>query len=132
MIPLIESFINIVASLVLVQIFGLAGVFIGTIISTMFLFLYSYPKYVYKLVLDGTYKEYFRLHIKHSLLTIIIFIITVYFSSLITSQKLWINLILNGILCCFIHNILYFVFATKMPEFSFYKEKLRNIFKARK
>lgn len=128
-VPLIESAINLIASLVFVQIFGLAGVFLGTIASTMFLFLYSYPKYVYKLVLGGTYKEYFKLHIFHSVLSLVICLITGYISSFITVQNPWLQLVLNGVLCFFIPNVLYLLFASRMPEFGFYKEKLRNIIK---
>ena len=132
-VPLVESAINIVASLIFVQIFGLAGVFVGTITSTMILFLYSYPKYVYQLVLDGTYKEYFKLHNKHFIITLIICVITGYISSFITVQNVWLQLILNGILCLVVPNILYLLFATRMPEFGFYREKLKNIMsKARK
>lgn len=125
-VPLIESAINIIASLILVQFFGLAGVFIGTITSTMILFLYSYPKYVYKLVLEGKYSEYFKLHIKHSLITLVICFITGYIASFITVSNVWLQLIFNGILCLIVPNILYLLFAIKMPEFSFYKEKLRD------
>lgn len=126
-IPLIESVVNIVASLIFVRIFGLAGVFLGTITSTMILFLYSYPKYVYKLVLKSTYKEYFQLHIKHILITIISCIITGGISSHINVSNAWIELILNGLLCLILPNIIYFVFVMKMPEFEFYKGKLKNI-----
>ena len=126
-VPLIEAVINLVSSLMLVQVFGLAGIFMGTIISNLFLYVYSYPKYVYKLVLEGTYREFFKLHILHAILTFIICLITAYFSSLITVSNQWLQLLLNGILCLTVPNILYLAFALKMPEFEFYKNKLSNI-----
>lgn len=126
-VPIIESIVNMIASLIFVQIFGFAGVFLGTILSTMILFFYSYPKYVYKLVLDGTYQEYFQLLFKHVLITISIGLITGLISSFIRVQSAWIELILNGILCFILPNMLYFLFAMKMPEFDFYREKLRNM-----
>ena len=128
-VPLIEAVINLVSSLMLVQVFGLAGIFMGTIISNLFLYVYSYPKYVYKLVLEGTYREFFKLHILHAILTFIICLITAYFSSLITVSNQWLQLLLNGILCLTVPNILYLAFALKMPEFEFYKNKLSNILK---
>ncbi len=131
-VPLVESIVNIAFSLIFVRFFGLAGVFMGTITSTMLVFLYSYPKYVYKLVLEGTYLEYFKLHIKHGLLTLIICLITGYISSFILVSNIWLQLILNGILCLFLPNFLYFLFATRMPEFDFYKEKIENMMKNRK
>ena len=128
-VPLIESIVNIAMSLILVQILGLGGVFVGTIASTMVLLLYSYPKYVYKLVLGGTYLEYFKLHIKHGLVTLIICLFTAYLSNFIIIPNVWLRLILNGILCLLVPNTLYFLFAMKMPEFDFYKQKLKTILK---
>lgn len=128
-IPLVESAINIIASLIFVQVFGLGGVFIGTIMSSLILLLYSYPKYVYKLVLEGSCFEYFKLHIKHATLTLIICLLTGYFSSFITTSNAWLQLILNGILCLTVPNILYLLFVIRMPEFNFYKQKLNNILK---
>ncbi len=46
-VPLAESAINLGASLVLMRFFGLAGVFAGTIISSLALWGFSYPKFVY-------------------------------------------------------------------------------------
>lgn len=58
-IPLIESTINIVASIICAKIFGLAGIFIGTILSSLVLFLYTYPVLIYKGVLKLQIKNYY-------------------------------------------------------------------------
>lgn len=47
-IPIIEAIINIVVSVIGVHICGLAGVFIGTFVSSLCLFLYSYPILVFQ------------------------------------------------------------------------------------
>ena len=57
-IPLIESAINIVASIALVQFLGLPGVFIGTILSSLILWCFSYPKFVYKPLFGRSYRQY--------------------------------------------------------------------------
>lgn len=72
-VPLIESILNIVASIILVKIFGLAGVFMGTIISSLALWGYSYPKFVYKKLLKRSYFDY----IKETLAYLGLFIITI-------------------------------------------------------
>ena len=46
-VPIIESILNIVLSIIFVKKFGLMGVFMGTIASGLVLWCYSYPKYVY-------------------------------------------------------------------------------------
>ena len=107
------------------KIFGLAGIFLGTITSTMILFLYSFPKYIYRLVLEGSYGEYFKLYAKHGLITIVICVITAYISSLINTSNNRLQLFFNGIVCVVVPNVLYFLFAMRMDEFDFYKEKLK-------
>ncbi len=126
-VPLLESGINVVASLIFVRIFGLAGVFLGTITSTMILFFYSYPKYVYKFVLEGKYQEYIKLHFVHGIITTLICFVTGFISSWIRVENVYLQLILNGMLCLVVPNALYLLFATRMPEFGFYREKLKNI-----
>ena len=103
------------------------GVFIGTIISTFILFFYSYPKYVYKFVLEGKYQEYIKLHFVHGIITTLICFVTGFISSWIRVENVYLQLILNGMLCLVVPNALYLLFATRRPEFGFYREKLKNI-----
>ena len=44
--PLIESIINLIGSLILVKYFGLAGIFLGTTISTLAIPMWTQPKLV--------------------------------------------------------------------------------------
>lgn len=57
--PIIESIVNIVVSIILVNIIGIEGVFVGTFASSLVLWLYSYPKYVYKKLFERSYLQYF-------------------------------------------------------------------------
>lgn len=57
-VPLVESAVNIVASIILVQFLGLTGVFIGTILSSLVLWCFSYPKFVYKPLFGRSYRQY--------------------------------------------------------------------------
>ena len=59
-IPLIESALNIIASIILLHYFGLAGVFMGTTISGLALWCYSYPRFVYKKLFERSYISYAR------------------------------------------------------------------------
>jgi len=56
-VPLIESLFNIIFSCILVKWFGLSGVFMGTIISGLVLWGYSYPKYVYRYLFEREYRD---------------------------------------------------------------------------
>lgn len=59
-VPVVESAINIGASLALLYYFGLAGVFMGTILSSVILYVYTYPLLVYRRVLKHSVAEYYR------------------------------------------------------------------------
>lgn len=59
-VPLAESVINIISSIVLTLKFGIEGIFMGTFISSLCLFLYSYPVLVYKGVLGRRMADYFK------------------------------------------------------------------------
>lgn len=67
-VPVIESLLNIVVSVVLVQWIGLPGVFIGTFVSSLALWFYSYPKFVYKKLFGRTYRQYIVEMILYSLI----------------------------------------------------------------
>ena len=57
-VPLFESVINLGASILFLKLFGLAGVFMGTIASSMALWCFSYPKYVYTKLFGRSIKDY--------------------------------------------------------------------------
>ena len=59
-VPLAESALNLISSLVLLRIWGLAGVFMGTIISGTALWCFSYPRFVYRKLFERGYAEYAR------------------------------------------------------------------------
>lgn len=57
-VPLVESFVNIFASIIFVKLFGLAGIFLGTIVSTMILYSYTFPFLIIKGILKMSIKKY--------------------------------------------------------------------------
>ena len=75
-VPLIQSVVNIIVSIALVKPLGLAGVVIGTIISTMILYLFSYPRYVYSRLFNKKIRDYYMETAKYAILFAIIFIIS--------------------------------------------------------
>lgn len=59
-VPLVESIINIVVSISLTYLYGIIGVFIGTFISSLVIFLYSFPILVYRPLFDKGYLIYVK------------------------------------------------------------------------
>ena len=128
-VPIIESVVNIVVSYILANIYGLVGVFVGTIISSLILLFYSYPKFVYKNLLNGSYKEYFKLHFYHFAITLIIWGIVVLIADFISIVNPWGKLVCNSIICLIIPNILYLLISFKTKEFTLLKNKVINLIK---
>jgi len=58
-VPVIESTVNLVLSLIFLRYFGIAGVFMGTIASTCIIFGYTYPFLVYKKIFARSLRGYF-------------------------------------------------------------------------
>lgn len=118
-IPLIESVINLVASVILVKYIGLAGIFIGTTISTISIPLWNQPRLVYKEVFNKSVLEYFKKYIIFALLTIISGIITNEICSLIIISNEFFNLVARGLISIIIPNIIFIVMFFRTKEFKY-------------
>ena len=127
--PILESLINIVASLILLSIFGLAGIFMGTVVSNLLLILYSYPKYVYEPIFDRSKIEYYIKTIKHIFLSIIIVAITYFVTMFISINNNITNLIVKSTLCIIIPNILMIIIFYKTDEFKYFTHLLKKLTK---
>ena len=121
-IPLVEATVNLVASIILVKIFGLAGVFMGTIISVSVLFLYSYPKYVYKTLFNKNRIQY----IKEIMGYFVVMIVTAFIINLIISniiiKNLYMQLLINVMLCTILFIVINFILFFRTEEFVYYKK----------
>ena len=96
-IPLIQSAVNLIISITLGLKIGLAGVFIGTIISTL-LPLIVKPKIVYKYVFEEKLSLYFKEFIPQTLIIIISTILSVLLINYINIQNIYIDLIVRLII----------------------------------
>ena len=128
-VPIIESIVNIVSSIILLKIFGLTGVFLGTIISNLILHFYSYPKYVFKKLFDDNYKVYFKSILSYFTLFVFIACFTFNICSLIKVDSPFIQMLINIIISLIIPNLINYVFLKRKEEFSYLKELLKKILK---
>ena len=65
--PVIEVITNIVISIVLVKLIGLAGIFIGTVVSSAIVVVYGNAKYVYKPLFGKDRISFLLEHLKYIL-----------------------------------------------------------------
>lgn len=125
-VPLIESAINIFASIILVKIIGLSGVFLGTILSGLVLWSYSYPKFVYKKLFDRKYNDYFKETIGYILLFVFISTITYLTSLIFQFNSALLQVIINCLICIFVPNLLIFLLFRKSEEFDYILKLLKK------
>lgn len=59
-IPILESLVNIIVSVALGKVMGISGILLGTVISDLFLFLYSYPFLVYQRLFERKAILYYK------------------------------------------------------------------------
>lgn len=131
-VPIIESLVNIVFSILLVQFFGISGIFMGTFLSTLVLYFYSFPKMVYKEIFHKSYREYALEYIKYALIMLFTMFITYGFTFIVKVENQLLQLIFNAAICIIIPNtILYFIYR-KTNEFDYYKSMVKNTLKNRR
>lgn len=126
-VPIVESLINIIFSICLVKILGLIGVFIGTTISSLVLFLYSYPIFVYKKLFKRTYLNFLIEHFKYMLISIFAVALSAFICNIIIINNLIIKIVIYFVIAFIIPNIIYYVIFRKTKEFLYYKNLLNML-----
>ena len=82
-VPFIELIVNIIFSIALSTVWGLTGIFVGTIISNLVIHLYSFPKFVVTRVIGQSYKEYYINFIKKNIVFFLILTVSYFFKRLL-------------------------------------------------
>ena len=120
-VPIIESFINFALSLLLINVLGLVGIILGTIISTTIVFVYTYPKFIYEPIFKRGKKRYFKEQFYYLVLLLIAFLGTVGIVRILSFSSIWINFIIHILICLLIPNLIFFVKFRRNQEFKYIK-----------
>ena len=124
---LIEAGLNIIASIVLVKLIGLPGVFLGTIIGALPVLLYDYPIIVYKKIFDRNIWCYLKENLLLLIINVVISIIVYLICSVINFESDIIQLIVNCGISLILYNILFVLFFFKNSEFNYYLVLLKKM-----
>lgn len=124
-VPLIQSALNLVFSIVLVQKWGLVGVFAGTLISSVMLPCWYRPIVVYKNVFQSSAKRYFKKYLVYGLFVLCCVLLTKYLCALFFSSYTIGSLLGRSILCLLLPNLLLVLAFYRTDEF----QQLTVIFK---
>lgn len=131
--PIFESIFNIVFSIIFAKFFGIVGIFMGTIVSGFVLWFYSYPKFVFKRILNLSVEEYAKINIKYFIIFVLITSISYFISTLYSSNIIIVKLIYNLLISLAIPNLLMILVFFKDENFKYFIEMLKkNINKVKK
>lgn len=131
-IPVLEALINIVCSIALAKLFGLAGIFLGAIISNLLLHLYSYPKYVYTKIFKQSYLNYYKEFTKNFIILIFCLLSSYLIAKLYVFDNIYIEIIKNCLISITIPNIILLLLFRKKEEFRYYIYLVKNLTKLKK
>lgn len=121
-IPIIESVVNIVFSIIFLKIFGLAGVFMGTICSNLITHVYTYPKFLYVKLFKQKYIQYFKDTGKYFIITLGLAIITYILSEFIKINSDLLQIIMRVLLVIIVPNLLIILMFHKTKEYQYFYE----------
>ena len=130
--PICEGLINLISSIVLVNLIGLPGVFLGTLISNLAVVFWVKPKIVYKYVFNKPLGEYFKRYFEYLAIGIVPLIITIFLTNPL-KETITINaFILNCLINIVVINTFYLIIFWKNENFIYFKNIVLNIINRKK
>lgn len=125
-VPIIESLLNIVLSIIFVKKFGLMGVFMGTIGSGLVLWCYSYPKYVYNKLFGRKISDYMKETIYYFIIFILIAGFTYSLAILISSDNVYLQFISNVLIALIVPNVIMLLLFSKDENFKYFINMIKR------
>lgn len=126
-VPIIESLLNIVLSIIFVKKFGLMGVFMGTIASGLVLWCYSYPKYVYNKLFGRKISDYIKETIYYFIIFILIAGFTYSLAILISFDNVYLQFISNVLIALIVPNVIMLLLFSKDENFKYFINMLKGL-----
>lgn len=127
--PIIESVINIFASIWLAKKMGVAGVFLGTIISTVTTCIWIEPYVLYKYTFKKSAKGYAGNFVVYTLLSIAAAVITSCVANFVSIDNALTAFIIKVIICLIVPNIFFLLCYHKTDRFKFFISLISEILK---
>lgn len=124
--PLCQAAMNLIISIVLVQYIGIVGVFVGTFVSALAVPFWITPYLVYKNVFHKPVRDYFLKYIFYIAIGIGSYLLTSFICNLISSDN-FLTLLLRGMVCLVIPNLIYVFVFYKTDEFKYLSGIINNV-----
>lgn len=125
--PYVVMGTNLIINIISVQFIGVYGVIASTILSLIISIPWS-TYTIFKYLFVTSPWEYICDFIKNGLLTVVIVFITFYCCSKVNINE-WLNLIISGLICCVLPNIIWIVLYNRNALFKMTLQKLIRLAK---
>lgn len=123
-IPFMAAIVNLAVNIILVKIIGLPGILISTIVSVIFIYDTGYASVLFKtyfMSINNGLKRYWIQQCFYMMIASVACSITVVVCSVIIIKSLVLTLIVNGIICVIIPNVIFYFAWKNLPEFGYAK-----------
>ena len=124
--PIVATIVNLGVNIILVKTIGINGVLISTLICTVFINIPWGSMVLFKKYFKKSTREYFLLLVFYISVTAVVAMLT-YGICMMVPFDGYLGLIIRGIVCCIVPNILFYGFYHKMKEFGYTKLLIRKI-----
>ena len=123
--PYVEIAVNLSVNIILVQLIGINGIVISTIVSMLFV-SFPWESYVFIKRTDIiSYKKFILKNIVNIIITVIVGIITYWVCSLVSKYSIW-TLVIRLIICIVLPNIVFVSYYCRFPEVKFFINTIRK------
>lgn len=127
--PIFESLINIIASIFLVRRMGTAGVFFGTIISTISVCVWVEPYVLYKYVFYENLGYYMIRYCMYTAVTIGACVSTLFLVNIFSISNIYVSFVYKMVVCAFAPNVIFFSCFFRTKEFHYFLNLLNSFIK---
>lgn len=124
--PLVATAVNLIGNITLVQIIGLDGVIISTLVCTIFINVPWGSYILFKNFFKKPLKEYFGQLFYYLVITNLAGFVTLWICGLLPKTG-WITLFIKGAICCVVPNMIFFMFYRRMKEFKYTQELAKRV-----
>lgn len=132
--PLVQSAINLIVSIVGAIHIGLAGVFLGTVVSSICVPCWFRPLIVYKYTFKRSPKEYFVEYFKYIAIVFMGLVCVEGINQFIANRlalNMYLNFVIEMIVCTLIPNLIVIIIFHKNEEFNYVIGLAKNLIKGR-
>lgn len=127
--PLVQTFINIFLSLILVSYYGINGVISATLFCSIFIAIPWGTKILFKYYFKMSAKEYYKKTVFYSLVTLLTSFVCYELCNNFIQVNSWLTLFLKGFVILIVSNVIFWLLYHKQEEFKFLKSFVKGYLK---